>query len=260
MKKRKERCVHCLKTFDEKLTRDHIFPDGYNSNPSSNDVELWTAPACNNCNKELGKVEEDLRNRLALSLSPNLDSGSPTSNISQRALRSFNPGVATSERDRRIREARAKKVLQDVFRLDGSTKGIFPNFGYHSGWKPEEQYGILIPADEPEKMGKKIIRGIEYKLENRFVDPSFKLQVYFCYEDTVRNVSDLIQRSGQRYVINSDFEFYRSAPLDKRYCLYKILIWDKLIIYGSLMKKRWWQLLFSFRFWEYKILNLFENA
>jgi hypothetical protein len=245
------RCIHCLKFF-KTLTRDHILPKSYYADSTPSEIERWTAPACSKCNAELGKIEENLLIRLGLSLNPRPDTNSSTSEISQRVLRSLNPKVAKNDRDKKIRLAKAKKMIEGIFRSDGSIKGIFPNFGYHKGWKPEEQYGIYIPANEPEVVGAKIVRGIEYRLGGRIIDPTFELQVYFCHEDTIRDVVDLIRRNGQHYIIVTGFEFYRCAPFEQKYCLYEIRIWDKFIIYASIMKKSWWKLLFSFNFWKYK--------
>lgn len=251
----KERCIHCLRRFD-KLTRDHILPKSYYANLTTAQTELWTAPACENCNNNLGRIEQDCLIPLMLSMSSRAYAGSPTSAIRQRVLRSFNANAASSEHDRKVRAGRAQKVLKSIFRSDGRIEGVFPGFGYHHEWKPEEQYCIPVPADGLNRLGQKIIRGIEYKIEKRYVDKSFELAVYFCHENKeVSGVSNLIRQNGQHHVIAPGFEFYRMAPFNKKFCLYEIRIWNKLVIYGSLMKKRWWQRIFELDFMQF---NIFE--
>ncbi|MFA6521586.1 MAG: hypothetical protein WCT53_04340 [Candidatus Gracilibacteria bacterium] len=181
------------------------------------------------------------------------DADSPTSAIRQRVLRSFNANAASNEHDRKVRAGRVRKFLKSILRSDGRTEGVFPGFGYHPEWKPEEQYLIPIPADGLNKIGQKIIKGIEYKLEKRYIDQSFELKVFFCHENKIGDVLNLIRQNGQHHVVAPGFEFYRMAPFDKKYCLYEIRIWDKLVIYGSLMKKSWWQQIFSLNFIRFKL-------
>lgn len=247
----KEKCVHCLKI--KERTDDHILPKSYY--PTSNFGEVknqWVAPACQKCNNDLGKAENELLTLLGLCLNPRTDTISPTSSIRQKALRSLNPKAASDERERRIREARRRKILQNIFPTRGSTNGIFPNFGYHADWTPEEQRGIPISADLPEKVGRKLIKGIEHKLDGRYIDNSFDLNVYFCHEDIIRDVISLIRKNGQKYTVAPGFEFYRVA-FERRYFLYEIRIWDKFVIYGSVMKKPWWKLILNPRHFLYKV-------
>ncbi|MBI5401393.1 hypothetical protein HZB05_01020 [Candidatus Wolfebacteria bacterium] len=239
----KERCIHCLKV--RKRTDDHILPKSYYPTSVSSEVRnQWVAPACQKCNNDLGKVEDELLTLLGLCLNRRTAIVSPTSSISQKVLRSLNPKTTSDEREKRIREARTRKIVQSIFPTKGSINGIFPNFGYHAGWTPEEQYGVPIPANLPEKVGRKLIRGIEYKLDNRYINNSFDLNVYFCHEDTIRDVISLIRKNGQKETIAPGFEFYRVA-FERRYFLYEIRIWDKFVVYGSMMKKPWWRLILS---------------
>lgn len=239
----KERCIHCLKI--EERTDDHILPKSYYPTSVPGKVKnQWVAPACQKCNNDLGKAEEELLTLFGLCLNCRTDNISPTSSISQKVLQSLNPQAARDERERKIREARSRKILQSIFPTKGSTNGIFPNFGYHAGWVPEGQRGVLIPADLPEKVGRKLIKGIEYKIDGRYIDNSFDLNVYFCHEDTICDVISLIRKNGQKHTIAPSFEFYRVA-FERRYFLYEIRIWDKFVIYGSMMKKPWWRLILN---------------
>jgi len=256
MKNQPERCVHCLIQSSE-LTRDHILPKSYYPDSTSPEIERWTAPACEKCNLELGKIEEELLTLLGLSLNPRADSISGTSSISQKVLRSLNPKAAKNERDQKMRHGKALKIVRGIFRADGSTKGMFPNFGYHAGWKPEEQYGVYIPADKIEKFGCKMVRGLEYKLQGRVIDPSSKLEVFYCHEDTIQDVIQVIHRFGKHHVITPGFEFYRASPdQSNKHALYQIRIWDKFVIYGSIVQKPWWRLPFDFKFLKYRLFKL----
>ena len=62
------RCVHCLKLFDE-LTWDHVLPESWYPEVVD-EIEKWQIPACEVCNTELGKIEENLLVKLGLCLDP----------------------------------------------------------------------------------------------------------------------------------------------------------------------------------------------
>lgn len=241
--KPKERCIHCLKIKEQ--TDDHILPKSYYPTSVSGEIKnQWVAPACQECNNDLGRAEEELLTLVGLCLDPQTDTISQTSGIRQKVLRSLNPKATSDEREKRIRKARAIKIVQSSSLAKGSMNSVFPNFGYHAGWTPEEQHRLPIPDDLPEKVGRKLIKGIEYKLDGRYIDSSFDFNVSFHHEDTIRDTIVLIRKNGQKHTIAPGFEFYRVA-FERRCFLYEIRIWDKFVIYGSLMKKPWWRLVLS---------------
>lgn len=225
------KCIHCLETKEK--TDDHILPKSYYFPSVPNEIRnQWVAPACFACNNDLGKSEDELLTILGLCLNRFSDGNA----IGQKVLASLNPRATNEEREKRIRTGKAKKILDHLIPMGIDNKGIFPNFGYHDGTDPGKQKGILIPHYLPLKIGEKIIKGIEYKLDSRYVDSTFDLSVYFCQEDSIQDVISLIRNNGLRYIIAPGFEFFRVA-FDDQYFLYEIRIWEKFIIYGALMKK-----------------------
>ena len=97
------RCVHCLKQFDT-LTWDHVLPDSWYPDGVYN-FEKWEVPACERCNKELGKVEESLLTKLGLCLDPQ---ELRSLGIPDRVLHSLNPLYGKNERDRTHRQKKSE--------------------------------------------------------------------------------------------------------------------------------------------------------
>ncbi|MCX7309636.1 MAG: hypothetical protein NTZ72_17510 [Afipia sp.] len=76
-------------------------------------MEKWQIPSCIACNARYGKLERDLIGRLGLAL----DANNPASaGLAERALRAINPDVAKSEGDATARDARAKKILREMYK------------------------------------------------------------------------------------------------------------------------------------------------
>lgn len=229
------KCIHCFE-FRSDLTWDHILPRSYYSKTGPQDFEKWCAPACPGCNGRLGKIEEDFLTRVALSLNPRPDVSSPTAEISQRMLRSMNPMAGKNESDQEFRRRKAIKYFRQISRAESDQQGIFPNFGFHVGWKPEEQYAIIIPSELPETFAHKVLRGLEYCNANRYLDDAWQVTISFTEEEKVLDVVQLI-RTAERVAVAPDFVFYRFPAPDETAVLYEVRIWDKFIFYACALSK-----------------------
>ena len=61
------KCVHCLKD-PVVLTSDHMFPRAWYPDATPENLEKWQIPSCVECNHRYSKIEGDLLNRVALTL------------------------------------------------------------------------------------------------------------------------------------------------------------------------------------------------
>src|SRR4029079_15657963 len=88
------------------------FPVSWYPDSTPENLERWKFPACAPCNAEYGKLEQDLLLRAGLCLDP---ATLQASGIPERVLRSIAPEHAKNEHDRRVREARRRKILEETF-------------------------------------------------------------------------------------------------------------------------------------------------
>jgi hypothetical protein len=161
------KCVHCLQ---DPVARnwDHVFPKSWYPDETPANLEKWQVPSCVPCNTKYGKIESDLLSRMGLCLDPE----HPASrSIVESALRSVNPKAGRNERDRKLRHDRGKRILSHA--LHGAkipTVSTIP--GMEEKWnRPiEEQIAILVPAANLKLMTEKIVRGVFYVEDKRFIE------------------------------------------------------------------------------------------
>jgi hypothetical protein len=164
------KCVHCL---DDPVERswDHVFPKSWYPDTSAPDLHKWKIPSCISCNSALGEIEEEFLRLIGLCLDPD-DSASRS--IVQKALRSMRPLQAKNERDRNVRAALRQRVLDEA--LVGTAIpqiGTYPGMGEKWCRPTEEQVAVLIPADSFRRITEKIVRGIFYVEDKKFIEPPY---------------------------------------------------------------------------------------
>jgi hypothetical protein len=161
------KCAHCLKDNVE-LTDDHMFPKSWYPYTTEENLEKWTIPRCLKCNQRLGKLGRDLIARVALTL----DANNPSSNgLADKALRAINPAAAKNESDAAARDARAKKLVGEMFKGEATKeKNIVPGLGERWGRPVQQQQAIAIPDDGFPSITEKIVRGLAYREDGEFTD------------------------------------------------------------------------------------------
>src|ERR1700730_10477190 len=156
------KCDHCPSE-DIEPTSDHVFACAWYPETTPADLYKWQIPSCNPCNRELGKIEEDLLFRLGLCVDP---FAPETAGIVQKAQRSYKPEFAKNEQDRTARESRKRRLLAEV--IDGPNiprSEVYPGLGERWGRPPTQGLGIPVPANSFRRLTEKVVRGI-YFLED----------------------------------------------------------------------------------------------
>lgn len=175
--KKQGRCVHCLRLTDHEEA-DHVFPRSWNPETTSTAVQRWTAPSCPVCNRELGKLEEDLLIRIALCLDPR---SAAARGLLPKVLRSMGLDVDDlSNREARIRMARRAKLSRELLpRLAGYERSRIPGLGPN---EIEQQTSKVLPIPTAGLaiLAEKVVRGCEYCFKNRrrFVDAPYGVRVF----------------------------------------------------------------------------------
>lgn len=232
------RCVHCLK--EAKKTKDHVFPKSWYPNDTPGEIQRPTVPSCARCNHELGALESDLFIRLAMCTDPRR---SEASGISSKALISLGVNVEDgliTNKEKEIRSQLLARILREMKPCDPNNPKVKPlkGVGFHEGYKKEDHHMINIPEKSLQRVMEKIMCGMEYTLNNkRYIELPFKLKVYFVYDGCEINfVDNLINSYGFVITYGPGFAVDRAEAGDgTKSVLYRVKIWDSLVVYGSIM-------------------------
>lgn len=227
------KCVHCLQHFEE-LTWDHVFPESWYPKSSPQDIEKWKIPSCLRCNREYGKMEDDLLIRLGLCINPQ----DPRSEgIAQKALRALKGEFGKNKKDKKIREAKRNKILREsLFGKEIPTQGIFPNFEGLASQKEDDRIGITIKESSFRKLTEKIIRGINYIDNQIFIERPYSIESFVLTDEGAEPIIATLNKFGKEYAKEPGIKVMRAvAPEDGLSSIYSIEIWGHLKTYGAVI-------------------------
>src|SRR6266700_4302217 len=200
------KCVHCLKEGVE-LTSDHMFPKSWYPDATPENLEKWQFPSCFACNQRYSKIEDDLRNRFALTL----DSKNPASvGLADAAMRAMAPKAGRDEKDAAARAARGRKMLGEMFKGEQIQEDqIMPGLEERWGRPKAEQQAINIPRGSLDAMTEKIVRGLVYREDGRFIEPPYRINTYV--DGPGAEVAEqMIQKAGTEYKREPGLEIRRA--------------------------------------------------
>jgi len=232
-KTKQGKCVYCLGLFSD-LTDDHVFPKAWYPDTTPEEIPRWKVPSCESCNSRLGKIEEDLMLRLGLCVDPK---NAKASGISEKVLRALDPAAAHDERDKYFREKTRKKILKEMEKLPEIPIGVLPGFGPKNN-SSDGYFGIKIPERELKALGKKIIRGHQYVVGERYIENDYLIEIFFVNDKDVQKVINLITQYGKEYYRGPGLTIVHApASDDNMVALYMIEIWGQLKYYGTVTKR-----------------------
>ncbi len=225
------KCIHCLEYFAE-LTSDHVFPASWYPETTPQDKEKWQAPACDECNKKLGEIEEKLLLKFGLSINP---FRYESAGITKKVLRSLKSNHGRNKKDKRIREKKRKKILREaIVPTDVPLSSIFPNFGFHYNIQPKDQLALLVPEKGIKTIGEKIIRGITWVFDAQYIEKEYKIDIYFFHENMDNPFLQFLNKFGKLYSIEPGIRITRAMAKEDKICgIYSIEIWSQLKMYGT---------------------------
>lgn len=222
-----ERCVHCLNDFTE-LTWDHVFPESWYPETTSEKHEKWKIPSCNVCNRQYGKIEELLIN-LGLCLDPNDDN---SRGIVQKALRALNPQYGKNARDRRIRFEKKMKILNSAFWGENIPKeGRYPKFDKPLGTE-EEEMAVVISKDQLKKLAEKMVKGITYLELNRYIEKPYSIDISVLHDADGEDIQALLVKYGSISEIQPGIKIKKAFASDSLSSVFHIEIWRQLSLYA----------------------------
>jgi hypothetical protein len=226
------KCVHCLKDPVE-LTSDHMFPKAWYPDTTQENLEKWQIPACVPCNNRYGKIENDLLGRVALTLD---SKNAASAGLAEKALRALNPAAARNEGDAAAREARAKKILGDMYKGEQiKSANVVPGLDERWARPVEQQLAIKIPEESFPAMTEKIVRGLVYREDDAFIEPPLKIECFLAEEEGAKEVKELLDKHGK--------VFKRAPGLVIRRAelgggdVYEITFWDQFKTYATVSEE-----------------------
>lgn len=182
-------------------------------------------PACHPCNNEYGRLEQDLLLHLGLCIDP---TAAETSGIVPKVLRSLDPRFAKNEKDRRARQAKRDEIIRKS--LTGHRiprTGIYPGLEEKWGRSPEQQRAITIKAKSVHRLAEKIVRGIFYLEDDRFLEPPYTVSFYAIHDRDATPFVSLLQQYGSIYAHEPGIVVRRAvATEDKTSSVFSIDIWS----------------------------------
>lgn len=224
--------MHCLRQ-EVDLTWDHVIPLSWYPESTPEDLEKWKVPSCEECNRTYGTLENDLLLRMGLCLDP---ADARAAGIADKALRAIKPEYAKNEKDRRAREAKRKKILDEKFTIDRNTTGYFPGFG--PGDNPPSRTAILISQDALRRFGEKLARGITYLETGELIADEYRVQVAFVHDHDVGRVEEIFRRHATRTFRGPGVLVERAALRDEPVtALFRITLWGRFKSYLSVHPK-----------------------
>ena len=227
------RCVHCLKEFPSR-TWDHVFPKSWYPETTPPNLEKWQIPSCVKCNKEYGRLEEDLLIRIGLTLDP---TDERSRGIVDKALRAINPHHGRNARDRSRREARKRKLFREL--LLGTkipNEGRYPGLDRTWGQEPHELIGIPISPEHIDRLAKKVVRGIFYIEDELFIEPPYQIEFLALDDDGATPLRELLDRFGSEYAREPGIVVQRAViPDDNISSVFEIDIWGQFKMFAFVL-------------------------
>jgi hypothetical protein len=190
------RCVHCLNEVEERNS-DHVFPESWYPDSTPTDLEKWQIPSCIPCNRAYGKIEQDFLIKVGLCLDPH---DVASASLVQKALRSLKPALARNPRDAEHRNRKREKILSEARTGENiPDHGIYPEL--NDRWKdvPGERTAILIPVDSFKRMTEKIVRGIFYIEDSKFIEPPYKVNFFALADADAQPIERELDKFGKTY-------------------------------------------------------------
>jgi len=215
--------------FSKKLTWDHVLPLSWYPDSTPEDIEKWKVPACRKCNEELGRIEEELLLRLGLCLEPNSISAL---GISHKALRAVSPQYAKNERDRRIREGKRKKLLEEIIDFDDvPEEGLLPHFGLLPWLKYDGYHAVLIPEKHLKIYAEKLVRGMSLILDGLLLGDEYVVDLHVIKEESDHEATNLFEGRSSLYHRGLGFIVNRMVREDHKSWIYSFEIWQRFKFY-----------------------------
>jgi hypothetical protein len=230
------KCVHCLAEVAER-DWDHVFPISWYPDTTPPDLEKWKIPSCLPCNHGYSKIEGDFRDRVGLCLDPD----NPASqSIVEAAMRSIDAEQGRDPSDAQKRLIRARKLMsQTLHGAQIQEENLYPGMPRHEDVPAEDRVDMLIPTDYFPRMVHKIVRGMFYIHEHKFIEPPYVTDFYLPIEANAIPFEQLLNEFGTTYDRGPGLVVQRAVTTDKEFTsLFKMTFWEQISLYATVTREK----------------------
>ena len=231
-KRTRGRCVHCLQEVGA-ITDDHLFPRSWYPTTTPQNLAKWKFPACGPCNREYGKLEEELRLLLAACLDPKADAAA---GIWAKALDSINPAKARDPLDAIRRKSARNRFLKRIWEADPSwANGALPEI--HPD-RPKGGLALIVPVEATHKFIAKLVKGTIYLTERRYIEKDQEVTVSLLRPADSQPIVTLLDQFGELHERGPGIRIRKAVAEDARTnALFVFDIWDQFRFHGSVMDR-----------------------
>jgi hypothetical protein len=110
---------------------------------------------------------------------------------------------------------------------------IYPNFEEKWGRPREQHVAVTIPAKSVQRLAGKIVRGIFYLEDDKFIEPPFSIDFYPLRDSDSWPFTSLLSRFGKTYAREPGIVVQRAVtPEDSISSIFCIEIWGIFKMYA----------------------------
>jgi hypothetical protein len=173
--------------------------------------------------------------RIGLCIDPN---AFEAAGVVPKVLRSLNPRFAKNEKDRRARKSTRDQILKQVLKgTDIPLSAVYPRFEEKWGRPPERQVAVPIPKKSVDRLFEKIIRGLAYIEEGRFIEPPYTVSLYPLADADSSVFTSLLDKFGTVHARGPGIVVRRAVtPEDGLSSIYEITIWGTFQTYAVVLR------------------------
>lgn len=222
------KCVHCLQ-WSERLSSDHVLPQGWRPYTTPANLERWQAPSCETCNAQIGKVEDRLLSCLALCLNPD---DPASAGIPDKVLRSVDSEAGRTENDSQFRTRKLLRIAGSIHRNSGKRRRTLSLSRNHGAEK------VPLNREDLNAVTQKMVRGFFYARNKMYLAEDFEIEPNFSSD--IEELIDALPHERLAKSANSEeFQVWYSSPLNPDGInVVRLLIWKHLKLSAFLVPKQ----------------------
>jgi len=131
-----------------------------------------------------------------------------------------------------------RRSFKEVFEGDEIPyQAVYPGFGPQPGIHDEVRVAVPISASSIHLLVEKVVRGITYIEDKKFVEKPFAVQQYVLTDESAAPLKVMLDRFGTVYERGPGITVTRAvAPEDKMTAMYAVEIWGRFKGYAFLSR------------------------